>query len=45
VRSARAFSGQRLTVRQSGADTTLDLPAGLKDPVDTIVVLDVADGR
>ncbi|MCC2670810.1 MAG: Alpha-L-fucosidase, partial [Armatimonadetes bacterium] len=41
VRAARTFTGRRLTVRQSGPDTRIELPAGLKDPIDTILVLDV----
>jgi len=41
VRSARSFSGQRLTLQPGADGVTIHLPTGLKDPIDTILTLDL----
>lgn len=41
VRAARSVNGKRLQFEQTDAATTITLPPGLRDPIDTIVVLEL----
>jgi alpha-L-fucosidase len=43
IRSARGLRGEVIPVEQTTAGTRLTLPPGLKDPIDTIVVVDLRD--